>query len=361
MSFQVPQGGNLKWLQDRTIFCTRSGSFAYGTNIEGSDQDYKGIVIPPREYFLGYSNVFEQAECKDPDSVIYDIRKFFKLAVNSNPNIIETLFTDPSDHMIVTPAGQRVLDNRDKFLSKRVKFTFQGYSFSQLKRIKTHRGYLLNPILIPPTRAEFNLPERTLIPTDQLMAAQAEIDKQLDRWEFGELESLEEAQKIWIKDQIHKTLVDIKVNAEGLYAAAARKIGFDDNFLFLLLKEREYAARKREFDQYQNWVKTRNPARAEMERNFGYDLKHANHLVRLMRMCKEMLTTGQVIVKRPDAEELISIRKGAWSYEQLIEWAEREDLEIEKAYNECNVLPKTADNKFLDVLCQDLVEESFQK
>mgnify|MGYP001607055563 CR=1 FL=1 len=47
-------------------------------------------------------------------------------------------------------------------------------------------------------------------------------------------------------------------------------------------------------------------------------LKHAMHLVRLMRMCKEILITCEVVVKRPDREELLAIRNGAWSYYKLI-------------------------------------------
>jgi len=41
-----------------------------------------------------------------------------------------------------------------------------------------------------------------------------------------------------------------------------------------------------------------------------------------MRICREILSTGQVIVKRPDCDELLAIRDGAWQYERLLSWAE---------------------------------------
>jgi predicted nucleotidyltransferase len=41
-----------------------------------SDFDVCGVVIPPKEYFLGFAQRFEQAEATDPDLIIYDIRKF---------------------------------------------------------------------------------------------------------------------------------------------------------------------------------------------------------------------------------------------------------------------------------------------
>lgn len=63
--------------------------------------------------------------------------------------------------------------------------------------------------------------------------------------------------------------------------------------------------------------------------------KHAMHLVRLMRIGEEVLTTGQYNVKRADADELLSIRNGAWTFEQTIEYANyMDDLIINKLYKE---------------------------
>lgn len=72
-------------------------------------------------------------------------------------------------------------------------------------------------------------------------------------------------------------------------------------------------------------------------------------------MCGEILQTGKVIVRRPDREELLAIRDGAWSYEQLIDWAEQQDLLMGKLYETSN-LPHHPDRGALDKLCQELVE-----
>ncbi|MBF9672481.1 nucleotidyltransferase domain-containing protein, partial [Streptococcus pseudopneumoniae] len=79
-------------LDDATILRVVHGSHLYGTNIEGSDRDEKGVCIPPIEYFFGFNSKFEQHETKDPDCAVYDIRKFMSLAANCNPNILEILF-----------------------------------------------------------------------------------------------------------------------------------------------------------------------------------------------------------------------------------------------------------------------------
>jgi predicted nucleotidyltransferase len=351
---------HLKWMEKGTVLLVRHGSHAYGTNTESSDEDFKGVTIPPKEYFFGYTKRFEQAELKapDPDAVIYDIRKFFNLAADCNPNIIEVLHTDPSDHLVVTPIGQRILDNKDAFLSKKIKHTFLGYSVSQLKRIKTHKRWIMNPPAAPPTRTELGLPEQTLIPQDQLTAAFAEVQKELDRMGFDFMENLEESTKIEVKNSMATMLAEMKITSDEQFGAAARKIGLTDNFIELMQKERQYRSAKQEWDQYQNWKKTRNAKRSALEEKYGYDTKHAYHLVRLIRMCREVLTTGKVIVKRPDREELLAIRNGAWTYEQLIEFAEREDIALNELYSSTNVLPKVPDSNKIDQLCIELIEEA---
>ncbi len=352
---------HMGWIPERTVLLVRHGSHAYGTNNESSDEDFKGIAIPPKEYFFGAANRFEQAELNDPDAVVYDIRKFFTLAADCNPNIIEVLHTDPSDHLIVDPIGRIILDNKDNFLSKKIKFTFSGYAVAQLKRIKTHRKWLINPPEVPPTRAELGLPEKTLIPQDQLSAAEAEIRKEIDKFSFHFLEHHSEGEKVELKSIISSMMGELKITSDDEWVAAARRVGIDDNFIYLMQKEREYAGKKRDWDQFKNWERSRNPKRAALEAKYGYDTKHGYHLVRLIRMCREILTTGKVIVKRPDREELLAIRNGEWSYDRMVDWADAEDKELDKLYKTSTALPNVPDRKYLDNLHISLIEKSLSK
>ena len=267
----IKRSPHLKWIEQGTVLLTRHGSHAYGTNTATSDEDFKGIIIPPKEYYLGTIHRLEQIELSapNPDTVIYEIRKFFNLAMDSNPNIVEVLHTDPSDHFIVDPIGEVILEHKDDFLSKKIKHTFLGYSVAQLKRIKTHKKWIVNPPSVLPTRKDLGLPEQTLIPQDQLMAAQAEIQKELDKFQFDFMEGLEESTKIGIRGTMSEMLAELKITTDQHWMAAARKIGLNDNFIELMQKERAYTGAKREGDQYLNWKKTRNSARAELEEKYG--------------------------------------------------------------------------------------------
>ena len=129
-------------------------------------------------------------------------------------------------------------------------------------------------------------------------------------------------------NQFKNALSEMKLYDENRYLAAANKLGFSDNFMEHLKKERAYRSAMAEWKQYTEWVNNRNKDRSELELKYGYDTKHAMHLVRLMRMCREILQGKGVFVKRPDAEELLAIRNGSWKYDDLIEWAGKQDAEL---------------------------------
>jgi predicted nucleotidyltransferase len=350
--------GNLPWLVNNTIFLTLHGSHAYGTNTPTSDVDVKGIAIPPSEYYLGFSKVFEQAELKgkEPDGVIYEIRKFFKLARDCNPNIIEVLHTDPADWVSIHPVGQKIIDNRHIFMSKKAYYTFFGYARAQLKRINTHYRWLKNPPRAPVTRAEFGLPERPVINQEQMNAAIADIQKRMEDWDVN-WEILEPSERILMQERISLMLAELGMTIDTRWMGAAKLLGYEDNFIYQLQKEREFKQKCADWDSYQEWKRTRNPARAELEEKYGYDTKHGMHLVRLIRMCREILEQGKVLVKRPDRDELLAIRQGALSYEELVSWADSQESELGVIYQNSTALPKTPNEKQIDILCEESIRE----
>ncbi len=348
---------NLPWLESRTILKVRHGSQAYGTNIPTSDLDVKGVAVAPPVYYSGISKTFEQAESKDPDQVIYELRKFLRLAAECNPNIIEVMWVNVGDVLECTHEGAWLLERRGDFLSKRARHTFSGYAAAQLKRIKSHRRWLLDPPKEPPTRAGYGLPDRTVIAGDQLKAAEAAVRKQLDSWELDLSSVPDEATRIDVMNRIASYLTDLEITDETRARRAGVLLGYDSNFLDALDRERRYNAACAQWTSYQKWRTERNATRSELEARFGYDTKHGMHLVRLLRMCREILTEHRVVVRRPDAEELLSIRYGAWSYERLIEWAEQQDREMADLYN-LSTLPRSPNVDAIDALSMRILESA---
>ena len=88
--------------------------------------------------------------------------------------------------------------------------------------------------------------------------------------------------------------------------------------------------------------------------------KHASHLIRLLKMSHEILRDGEVIVRRPDAEELLAIRDGAFNYDQLVETAERMDAELEELY-EKSTLPHSADKEAINDLYMNIIRDYWRR
>ncbi|WP_366249667.1 nucleotidyltransferase domain-containing protein [Terribacillus aidingensis] len=133
------------WLEERTIIMAPTGSYAYGTNTEDSDKDYKGICIPPVNYFLGLEsfNEYNSSGGKnfkntkdDVDINIIHITKFVKDAMIGVPNNIEILFLNKDQYLKITELGQQLIDNRHLFLSKAIQKKFGGYANSQIQKLK---------------------------------------------------------------------------------------------------------------------------------------------------------------------------------------------------------------------------------
>ena len=366
-------------LKARTILLTLAGSHAYGTARSGSDVDIKGVCVPPQRYRDGFVDQFQQATAAEHmapflgllklshlgsivgqaarenglEGTIYEVRKFFKLAADANPNILDILFCNPDDVILSTSVGLLLRRHRDLFLSKKVAHTFRGYAMAQLKRIRTHRQWLLTPPSAKPTRKDYNLPEHTLLPKDQIEVVEAAVQKKLDSWEL-DLSGIEHSVRGHILEMLQKHLAEMEIGQDEKWRAAARHVGASEDVIKTMERERRYRSAKREWDRYQNWVKTRNPVRAALEAAHGMDTKHAHHLVRLLRMCREILAEGIVLVRRPDAADLLAIRDGAWSYDRLIGWAEEQDAELLELVK-TSELPQHPPMQQLNDLCLDVV------
>lgn len=317
--------GHPEWFKSRCVLMAMAGSHAYGTNIETSDVDVRGIVVPPNDFITGFVGKFEASEWKKPvDGAVYGLPFYFKLAAECNPNVLELIFSDEDDYIHISTLGLELRKARKLFLSKQAHPRYKGYAFSQIKRVRAHNKWLTSPPDHKPTREEFGLPLTSPLSADERGAYAALIGAKHD-------------------DTSDEDFVN-KLAGNNV----------DENVLLILLRERQYARASRIWVQYQTWLADRNPARAELERKYGYDTKHISHCVRLLRQGTEILERGNLIVKRPDAEELKAIRGGAWTFEEAERWFEAAMLEIDKVL-ESSKLPTRPPMDELNNLCSKLV------
>lgn len=109
------------------------------------DIDYIGVWISPIDYYLGLHRKenYESFVGTD-DIVMYDIIKFFRLLLKSNPNVLSLLWNRPD--MIIESSWQwdMIIRHRDLFSSKQAVNAFHGYAQSQIKKMHTSvfQGYM---------------------------------------------------------------------------------------------------------------------------------------------------------------------------------------------------------------------------
>lgn len=350
------------------ILLVLHGSHAYGLNTEESDQDIRGIIVEPVEEFISYHNNFEQIQQHqhdgfEQDITLFGLRKFIQLAAACNPNAIEILFVEPSEIIQKNKFGQKLIDNREMLLTKRVFFTFGGYAKSELSRLNGHRKWILNPPKPPPSREDFGLPSKPIINTNIAKGIQASISKKLDRWNLKDMSSQEYSDRIDIIYTMSECLAEMKIGTEDKWFSAGRIIGFDSNILESLNKEQQYDNIVSDYKQYINWMETRNRKRYETEVKCGCDAKNASHLIRLYLQCIDVLKGKGLILKRSkeDTTLLLDIKQGKYgknTYDFIMELQVKLEEENQMALK-ASKLPNQIDTDKLDDIIRDIYLESW--
>jgi predicted nucleotidyltransferase len=115
------------------------GSRAFGLSVESSDEDRRGVFLPPADWQWSLTKPPEQVEWFAPgmEEVDWEIEKFVRLALQANPTILETLWTPVV--LFADETGEELRRIRNCFLSRYLYRTYSGYVLSQFCLMK--RGY----------------------------------------------------------------------------------------------------------------------------------------------------------------------------------------------------------------------------
>lgn len=228
------------------------GSVAHGTHIPNTDpssiddKDIMGVAVGPMNCYHGLQNFEQKAvQHNEWDSVVYEVRKYFRLLLKQNPNVISLLWLNDNHYLHKSLYGKVLLDEKHLFSSKEAYHSFAGYANAQLHRM-TH-------------------------------------------WKF-----------------------------EG------------------------YMGEKRK----------------KLVEEFGYDVKNAAHLIRLLRMAIEFLTDGKFVVYRSDADELKDIKQGKWKLQEVKDESKKLFELAREAYVRSPLPPKPNFKKAEELLMEIVDHEA---
>ncbi len=304
-------------LVNNILILTTGGSIAYGTNVDTSDIDIRGVTLENKQDIMGLSS-FEQFEDKSTDTVVYGLKKFISLCINCNPNVLEILGTKQEHLLVISKEGELLRDNVELFLSKRAIQSFGSYATAQLRRLQN-------------ALARDNYPH-------------AEKEQHILNSILGQMEHMK---------RTYNSFTDREIS---LYIDKSYREDMDTE-IFIDVNLKHYPLRdfKNIYSDMNNIVKDysklnhRNSKKDELHLN-----KHAMHLIRLLVTGTEILQgKGVNTYREKERAFLLDIRSGKYSYNEIFEMVDDYEHEFKLAAAN-TVLPDKPDYKRIEALMIDI-------
>jgi len=367
------------------IYLVIRGSHAYGTNLPTSDIDYSGVFVQGHDSILGMSRV-EQINDDKNDIVIYEIRRFLELLSTNNPTILELLNT-PDDCIIYKhPIFDQILENKNRFITKACANSFGGYAKQQISKARGQdkkqnwekdRVIRKNPIdfcyihigehSIPLTKY---LEDNRL---DQKFCGLSNVSHSKDTYALF-YDRMSDFRFSEYRPKWEKFISNIFNNVNSL---GFKGISFEDSnelrlssipkdlpksyFIGHVSYNKDgYSQHCKDYKSYQTWLDQRNEQRwVDVEsHNQKIDGKNMMHCRRLIDMCREIAEGKGIIVRRPNAQDLLNIRQGKVDLQTLIDHVEKEIKEIHLIFENSN-LPDFVEKKVVEEILINIRKEIY--
>ena len=378
----------------------KRGSHMYHLNTETSDEDFGGVFFCPKKMLLGLRGRYEeQVSDSKSDVVFYEFGRWLELLLKSNPTVLEGLFA-PEDCIVgeVHPAVRKILDNRELFLSKECFKTFYGYAVSQISKARGLNKKIVNPVTERKDILDFcytfidqgSLPIKKFLAEnglDQKYCGLVNIPNMSDGdssiygvyYDFAAYFKFENID--WARDwyngnspykkffpsvseqlSIQKRIEDKEffhyggiVHPDEIEKSNTVRLSSvpkgEKPICFMTYNKNGYMRHCRDYKDYKEWEKNRNPVRYESNLGHNYDAKNVMHCMRLVRMAKELAQgKGFNVVRTWDRDYLLDIRNHKFEYEDVMAQLEKEKLEMEEAIKSCTLPEKVDFDKVNDLL-----------
>jgi len=376
---------------NRIIFECISGSHAYGTNVETSDVDIRGFFVVPDRDYLSLIEPPKQIGDDKHDITYYSIRRAFELLQTANPNCIELLWMPEDCVQIMTPIMEKIIENRDLFISKKCFHTHSGYAYSQIKKARGQNKKVHNQMPKERPKKEdfcFIIPiDRGILKCDQMMPGRPVDIKNVSFLDgrkvcdpscrptkengYGEVFNSD-----MDLSQFHISSVEHSHNVYRLYIYGEESKGVfrgDDMLVcesipkdheikrfvgFLIYNVDEYNKAVKDWHSYWDWMNNRNSSRwIDQEKGkLNYDQKNLMHCMRLLMSGESILKKGFPIVRFEglEREYLMSIRNGELDYDDIMNEVDKRMSKLEDLYKTSDEIPHSVNVKKINELYMEL-------
>ena len=334
------------------LYLVIRGSHAYGTNIPGSDIDYSGVFIQNLDSILGFSYT-EQINDDNNDIVIYELRRFLELLSKNNPTILELLNT-PDDCVVYKhPVFELILENKQNFLTKICADSFGGYAKQQISKAKgqNKKQNWEKDKVTRKTPLDFcyiHQNEHSTLLVDYLQR----FDIKQELCGLSKVPHSKELYALFYTQEISNFRgIAFEDSNDIRLSSIPENLSKSCFISYISYNKDGYVQHCKDYKSYQTWLENRNELRWVDVESHGQkiDGKNMMHCRRLMDMAREIAQGKGILVKRPNAQELIDIRQGKVDLQTLIDQVESEIIEVDQLFLN-STLPNSVDDKLVEQL-----------
>ncbi|KGA59551.1 putative nucleotidyltransferase family protein [Proteus vulgaris] len=311
------------------LFESIAGSRSHNLATETSDTDIKGVFYLPKDLFYGLEYT-PQVSNETNDIVYYELGRFVELLCVSNPNILELL--NSPEHMVIYRHPLMSLIKPEWFLSKTCVQTFVHYAQGQIKEAQGLNKKIVNPV---DKKLKNILDFCYVIEDGKTIQVNSWLDNRHWKQEYIGLAKLAHAQDLYAMyyDEISlfQGIMKKETANDVLLSSIPKKAKVQG---YLSFNKEGYSAYRKQYHDYWLWVERRNNARYQQNIDHGrsYDSKNMMHTFRLLYVALGIAQENKVKVWCDNRDDLLAIKAGKFSYDELLERSERLIKDIKKAF-----------------------------
>jgi len=335
-----------------------SGSKAYGLDNAQSDTDIRGVFLLPQAAFYGL-NYTPQINNDSNDITYYELRRFIELLTKNNPNILELLYVPKESLLYEHPLFAKI--KQVQVLSKLCKNTFGSYAMAQIKKARGLNKKILNPMSADrKTILDFCyiVYQQGSIPLKKWLKLRGLIQEQCGLVNIPHMRNMYAVYYDSSNQRGYRGIIQKENSNDVVVSSIPRG---ERALTYLSFNKDGYSSYCKDYKEYWQWVSERNDTRYQgtLEHGKNYDAKNLMHTFRLLTMAEEIAQQGKVIVRRPDREWLLKIKKGEFEYDDLVKQAEERANRLDELYAKSK-LPEQPDVEGLEKVLVE-VREAFYK
>lgn len=323
------------------LFETVIGSQAHGTATPKSDVDTSFVYMAPMEWLYDRGDYHDFLRLSK-DHIGYEIEYFLQLVAANNPTIFECLFT-PEDCWVLKnePVYDIVQSRRNEFITKVAKNSYLGYAAAQIRKAqgmdkfqnwsaeRTKKKEPIDFCWVIDTKSGYST-----VPFTKFLA-----DQGLDIGSIA-VANVEHATHVFALFHGHDSF-------RGVFGGNSDQIMFTsipkgmESIGLMFYNQDAYKMHNADWKRYMDWKENANRDRwVKTSDGNSIDGKNIMHLVRLTQMNREIATGQGCIVRRPNREELLMIRNGGKTIDEVVKWSVIEEKQIAELYKSSHLPDK---------------------